>query len=334
MAHGAVAVMKVRAFLGTLAIAAVLTFGALAQSQPKPCTVESTTSEIFGHVVEIEGRSAKAMMPLLTELQTLTEKAKDPKKPIGAQLSVHDSQRFTEIADQMKSVRLSNFVESAHSRDAIFVEQMFQTAWTLYNSPGAAPPSTDVPGAFLVTMRLLFPSVEPDSVMTPSSCTVESALTAAEVDAETRAINDPAIARDFPVMQQLQAKYGVAPGGAFDPSKVTPDDSRVLHRIALSMQVAVQEQHLAQDIKNILDWWRMANLVYETRKEDIATYGPDMRALGNTIESQQGSFDDRTKIMLGLWGKVNERVPSDDVKMLNAMSPAIDAANKMVPPAE
>ncbi len=76
----------------------------------------------------------------------------------------------------------------------------------------------------------------------------------------------------------------------------------------------------------------MANLVYETRKEDIATYGPDMKALGNTIESQQSSWDDRTKIMLWLWDKVNEKVPSDDMKMLNAMSPVIDAVNKMTPP--
>ena len=78
----------------------------------------------------------------------------------------------------------------------------------------------------------------------------------------------------------------------------------------------------------------MANLVYGTRKEDISTYGPDMAALGNTIEAQQSTFDDRTKAMLGLWGKVNEKILSDDMKMLNAMAPAIDAASKLNPPQE
>ncbi len=334
-----VSIMKVRPLLAkTLSSAAVLSTVALAQAQPKTCTVEAATFEIYGHVVDIEGRSASAMMPLIDELRALTAKAKDPSRSVGAQLSVHDSQRFMEIADQIKSVRLSNFIESGHSRDAIVVQQMFKAAWALYSNPSAFPADTDLPGNFLMVMRVAFPNVEAQAVATSfPACTVESALAIAEADAETRAINNPAIARDFPIVQQLKAKYGIGPSGVFDPTRLTPEDTRTLRRIQLAMQVAIQEEGLAKDIQNILDWWRMANLVYETRKEDVATYGPDIRVLGNTIEAQQNTFDDRNKAMLGLWAKVNEKIPSDEMKLLNAMAPAIDAAgtlDKRLLPAE
>jgi hypothetical protein len=75
----------------TLAIlaATVSASAAFSQNAPTACSVESSTSEIFGRDVEIEGRSAKAMAPMLNELMVLGSKAKDPTKSVGAQLSVH-----------------------------------------------------------------------------------------------------------------------------------------------------------------------------------------------------------------------------------------------------
>jgi hypothetical protein len=192
-----------------------------------------------------------------------------------------------------------------------------------------------LPANFLFAMRVLFPDVQAQPVAPPlSSCTIDGALAAAEAEAATKALNDPAIIAGLPVMQQFKTKYRIGPDAKFDMSKFSPEDTRIFDRTQASMQLAYRELRLAQDIQNILDWWRMANLVYETRKEDLSTYGPDMSALGNTIEAQKNSFDDRNKAMLGLWAKVNEKILSDDMKMLNAMAPAIDAANKLNPPKE
>jgi hypothetical protein len=48
-----------------------------------------------------------------------------------------------------------------------------------------------------------------------------------------------------------------------------------------------------------------------------------MDKLGTTLEAKQG-VDERTKILISVWGKINETVPSSEQKWLAAMSPILN----------
>jgi hypothetical protein len=101
------------------------------------------------------------------------------------------------------------------------------------------------------------------------------------------------------------------------------EDVRVVQRIATEIRPVLRQGALTTDLQNILDWWRVAELVYTSRKDDIATYGSAMDKLGTTMEAKQG-VDERTKILISVWGKINETVPSSEQKWLAAMSPIVN----------
>jgi hypothetical protein len=295
--------------LSRIAVACWICAVAAHASAATKCSVESAASQVALDEDMISARIAKVMNPKLEELLKLTSTAKDPVKPLADQLSTREAGRFAEISQEIKGLRLSSFVESARSRDAGVIAQMFSTAWTRYVDPTAPAPKEDnFPGLIVLMMRFGLPNIDAQlAPVKPGECTIESALTLAENESIQRQIDDPVAARDVIVLTSLKTKYG-ADVAKWD-KKMSPKDIRTLRRIMTEMQPSIRDRSLSQDLQNILDWWRVAELVYTTDKEDLSTYGSDMVALGNTLKAKQG-LDQRTKIMIGLWGKINEKVPS------------------------
>ncbi len=131
-------------------------------------------------------------------------------------------------------------------------------------------------------------------------------------------------------MQELKNKYNVSESHPIDQTQMQPEDLRALQGVQLAMQVPIRNGNFAEDIQNILDWWRVANIVYESRKQDIYTYGADPNYIGKTIEEQQKTFGRRKQVLLFFWYKANEKVPSTQASMLGAMSKPIDTIPKQL----
>lgn len=321
--------MIVRAATLALALSMAVT-GPPADAAPS-CTVESATNQLVADGITRRAESAKVTLPMLSELKGLGDKATDPHKAIGDQLSPRDAARFATISNQYAGIRLSELVESAYDRDASVVQTMWQTAWKTYTDPSAIPAKNDVAGSLMIVMRAIFPQPElqPRQVL-PGQCSVADALALAEDQAVKRAeaFDGATLQRDTAILDELRAKYGVAQGSPLDPSKMTPEDTQTWDRISVELTPAFRELQLARDLQNIRDWWAMANVVHETRREDIRTYGADIQNLGKTMEPMIAGFDDRKGAMLGLWRKVDDKVESHAMRDMEIVAGAIRSQTK------
>ena len=85
-------------------------------------------------------------------------------------------------------------------------------------------------------------------------------------------------------------------------------------------QPATREITLAQDVQNIRGWWSAAELIYATHKKDIANYGPVFEEFGKALQTRMAGLDERTRVMIGLWSKVNERLPSHEEQMMRVIA--------------
>jgi hypothetical protein len=263
---------------------------------PAPCTVGTATDQVEVTVTEYEARAADAMKPMIAELEQLTKKATIPDKAIADQLTPREAGRFAEISQQIKGIRIAQFVESEHQRDALVVRQMFDAAQEFYvdslepSPPSALPTDADkVPSAIVLVMRAVFPDVKPQySALNSNDCTVENALKLAEFEAVKQFnVSDPLLTRDLQLLEQIKAKYGIQTDQPVDATRLASEDVRVVQRIATEMRPVLRQGALTTDLQNILDWWRVAELVYTSRKE---AYPVDSGGLHNGPDERFGRY--------------------------------------------
>lgn len=295
------------------------------------CTVEGAVTRIEVDEMNRAAASATSMQPMLLELHQIAAKATDPLKPLVDQLSPRDAARFATISSQIEGLMVTDFVESAHARDASVVEQMWTAAWSNYLDPSALPAKANFAGDLTFVLRVLFP--DPKLKYRPvqsGHCSVTDALALAEETA-VRHFNQfgKLVRRDQAEISALRAKYGAVGGRPLDKSKMTPEDVHNLEEIEVELSPVIRDSMLTRDLQNIRDWWAMSNLVYRTRREAILTYGPHIRDLGKTIQPLRAGFDRRHRIMLRLWNKVDEKIKSDAVQNMEIMSKVMHSVRKI-----
>jgi hypothetical protein len=165
-----------------LSLSLLMVLSGVARAGGPACTIEQATDQLQFEVIQFEGRSAQALQPILAEMSQINGKATDPKKSAGDQLSSKDNARFSELGTQLQLMRLSQYVESGHGRDAAVVHQMFTAAWKSYLDPHYVPDENDFPGTVVFLLRLLPPgsNSSPWRQPTGTACTVDFAIASQE----------------------------------------------------------------------------------------------------------------------------------------------------------
>ena len=76
---------------------------------------------------------------------------------------------------------------------------------------------------------------------------------------------------------------------------------------------ALREGQLITDLENIKTMARASDIVYEADQRDVTFSGGDMKAIGTTISNKAAAnaYDKRTAFAIGLWRKINEKIPAD-----------------------
>ena len=82
------------------------------------CPLEEAMKRLEAYNRTPNGEVAQKQMPILTELQALTSKAKNPGLPTGAQLTKADQDRFQQLREQMLSLQTKVIVNSGYLRDS------------------------------------------------------------------------------------------------------------------------------------------------------------------------------------------------------------------------
>ncbi len=175
----------------------------LAQDTGRPCTIEAAVSQVLQYDLDFEARASQEALANLDELKRINAKAKNQNIPLSKQLSARDASRFTELSNRLKSIQISDLVESDHSRDATIVRKMYDAAWKSYQDEKYTPNGEDFAGNLVVSLRVLFHNVDVESNWNWSNnCSVDDALHVTLADAFKRmASYDPIVAQNQTILR-------------------------------------------------------------------------------------------------------------------------------------
>jgi hypothetical protein len=292
--------------------------------EAEECTPAKAMDQAILKTAKKDGETARETLPLLKELQILNAKATIPGKPIGEQLSVQDASRFAKLSARLSALQLARFIESNRSRDIRVIRKMVDTAEQLYlGKDTLAVIGKDMARSLVPLMRMSLSrsKITIDGNLRPSECSVKAALERLELDAAVRTSSFLEKMKEaISTINSLKGKYGIPKNGPTNTSTFSSPDKRNFEQAKRDLTMAKRETGFITDLENIRSWWAAADTIYRTRKEDMVTYGASMKALGRTLQSRSAEHTDREKIMFGLWTKVNEKVPSDHIEQLKALS--------------
>src|SRR5438105_4784542 len=82
------------------------------------CPLDEAMKRLEDYNTHLNAAVAQQQMPILTELEALTQKAKNPALPTGAQLTKADQERFQKLREQMLAVQAQEIVNSGYLRDS------------------------------------------------------------------------------------------------------------------------------------------------------------------------------------------------------------------------
>jgi|BEDMetMinimDraft_2_1075160.scaffolds.fasta_scaffold03173_4 hypothetical protein len=285
------------------------------------CTINKAVDEIQLNDLNQEADEGKQSVQLLNQLSELSNKAKNPNKPVGEQLDPADNEKFGELRAQLIHTQAYNFIQSNRARDAEVIAQMYDVALKSYSDPSYNP-SADLaksPGSAVIFLRVMQPNQIDYVPSTDTTCTIDFALSQAQaqlVQQMTSAL--PIIQRDKPIIEALRAKYGVAAGGQFDRSKMSEDDVQTLDLIQNEVKPALTDLTLALDLSNIRAWWGVSELIYNDDLQDLQKTD-DPNNIGDTIRSQVSSFSPAIKAVAAVWNMVDAKVPNDNTTQFQQM---------------
>ena len=62
-------------------------------------------------------------------------------------------------------------------------------------------------------------------------------------------------------------------------------------------------------------FWLASKVMYQSRLEDLQTYGTDEASFGKTLQRKLGELDPNVRLMIGFWKIVEASVPSEQDKL-------------------
>jgi hypothetical protein len=110
-------------------------------------------------------------------------------------------------------------------------------------------------------------------------------------------------------------KYGAAAEGRIRRDKMTPKDRHETEGLETSAQAAMRSVQLEYDMANIRPFWLASKVMYQSRLEDLQTYGTDEASFGKTLQRRLGELDPNVRLMVGFWKIVEVSVPSEQDKL-------------------
>ncbi len=262
---------------------------------------------------------AEQALPLLEGLDVINSKATVPNKPIKDQLSTDDISKFSELSQRLKSAQISQLMESRRERDLKVIEKMVMIADRDYRWQ-KQPKEKDPDFIIYSAIQLLRFTIKKNNITVPSSavCTLEYALHSLETEAIDR-LNSRNAQLESAIRQfkSILAKYGME---KLDRTRLSTKDLEAVNNLINDVIRPIQRhRNFIRDIENIKLMARASDITYESNKQDIAFSGGDISAIGATIQrrNKNNEFSENMQVALGLWVKINEKIPADIVNEWN-----------------
>ena len=227
---------------------------ALVLTRAEACTVESAVDQTYFASIQSDGDRAEQSLKVLNRLRVLTEKAKDPKKSVGEQLTVTEADEFSRLTQRQAAMMLQSLVEffastrlEGHQTDIRYRQwSVRERARALRERP------TVLFFGLLVVLRLVDQANErKDSVSTPtalSDCSIEVALHTVELESLER-IGRMDVNNDVSQLTAIQKRSPKGSDGAIDRGHMRYEDKAALERLERKLAPAFREQQFVSDLE-------------------------------------------------------------------------------------
>lgn len=262
---------------------------------------------------------------MLKRLEALNSKAKDPKKPVGGQLTMAEADEFSRLTQRQAAMMIHDLIESGHVRDIEVIKESFEMTSAAFVS-GREPSEKDPKYArysMVVAMRFLdwAPEFKQKELVTePASmtpCTLEVALHKVEVESIER-FAKMQVNSDIQTFNALKDRLPKDAQGNPDRAQMRQEDKNLYERLERKLAPAFREREFIVDLENLKGISRMAVMKYELQKRDAINSGGDIQALGQSMDRQ--NLDMRQKFFLLILKKIADDNPSEWSKNMELMT--------------
>jgi len=308
-------VRKLTAVTIAIIIANLFSVGASSAADVIVCPLEEAMKRLEDYNTTLNAELAQKQMPILTEMQALTSKAKNPALPTGAQLTKADQDRFQQLREQLLALQAQQIVNSGYLRDSRVIARAAKVAHNL--SMGRTFDDKD-PDFFYYSIVGLLSIQHPQDQMeitTPQDkeCSVVAGLHFDE-QLTLKEINQLPWKEATDRLKVFAQRYGLDTKQEGWVERIPNLQEKQSAR--LDMGTVTQGQRMLDYINNIENLKALAKvsiLGFQSDMEDIrgARTEQELSKLGLGWTERAKHYDDRTQILAGLLNMIAQKVPSD-----------------------
>jgi hypothetical protein len=279
------------------------------------CPLEEAMKRLEDYNIARSGQAAQQQLPLITELQRINSKAKNPSLPTGAQLSKPDLDRFQQIREKLLTFQAQEVVNSGYLRDSRVIAQAAKVAYDIRMGRAFDEKSPDLFYYGIVTLLSLQHPQDQLEITTPrdKECSVEAGLHFNE-QAMLREMSSLNIKEATDKLKMISQRYGLDPKQQGWIEKIPSLQDQQTARI----QMATVEQggkmlEYINSMENLKALARVSVLGYQSDMEDIrvAHNEEELSRVGTGWPERSKKYDERTQILGGILNMIAQKVPSD-----------------------
>jgi hypothetical protein len=281
------------------------------------CPLEEAMKRLEDYNVTLNAKIAQEQMPILTEMQALTQKAKNPVLQTGAQLAKADQERFQQLREQMLAFQVQVIANSGYLRDSRVIARAAKIAHDL--NMGRTIDEKD-PDFFYYSIVVILSMQHPKDqveVTTPQDkeCSVVSGLHFDE-QLTLKAANQLPYKEASDRLKVFAQRYGLdtKQDGWVERIPNLPEKQSA----RLDMGTVAQGQRMLDyinNIENLKSLARVSILGFQSDLEDIrgAHTEQELSKIGLGWTERAKNYDERTQILAGLLNMIAQKVPSDSM---------------------
>lgn len=281
------------------------------------CPLEEAMKRLEDYNVTLNAKIAQEQMPILTEMQAFTQKAKNPALPTGAQLAKADQDRFQQLREQMLAFQAQVIVNSGYLRDSRVIARAAKIAHDL--NLGRTIDEKD-PDFFYYSIVVILSMQRPKDqveITTPQDkeCSVVSGLHFDE-QLTLKTVNQLPYKEASDRLKVFAQRYGLDTNqdGWVERIPNLPEKQSA----RLDMGTVAQGQRMLDyinNIENLKSLARVSILGFQSDMEDIrgAHTEQELSKIGLGWTERAKNYDERTQILAGLLNMIAQKVPSDSM---------------------
>jgi hypothetical protein len=279
------------------------------------CQLEEAMRRLEDYNRNLNAELAREQMPVLTTLQTLTSKAKNPGLPTGAQLTKADQDRFQQLREQLLTLQARGIVNSGYLRDSRVITRAAKVAYDM--SQGRTYDEKD-PDFFYYSIVGLLSIQRPRDqlkVTTPNDkeCSIEAGLYFDE-QLMFKQVNELPFTEAVERLNVIAQRYRLdAKRDGWAEKIPNLQDQQAARRDMGTVNRGGQMLDFVNNIENLKALAHVSLLGFQSDMEDIrvAHNEEELSKIGLGWTERAKAYDERTQILAGLLNMIAQKVPSD-----------------------